>query len=85
MFLCCCLCRRPESSEGDDPCLEGGSVVQNKARLQGKRDRCSHRGGCRTLQHGWITVYVYGWDEQTDDEVFTVSDEEVEEERDRAE
>lgn len=39
----------------------------------------------KTWMHYCVYVYVYGWNEQTDDQVFTVNDKEIERERDRAE
>lgn len=36
------------------------------------------------LHHGYIHLYAYGWNKQTDDQIFTVSDKQ-ERERDRAE
>lgn len=68
----CCLCRRPELSEGEDIRLEGRSDIQTKDRLQGKTDGCSPRG-VFVMERFTVHYNKEGLNEQTDDEIFTLS------------
>lgn len=57
-FCCCCLCRRSGHSEEEELHLKGRSELQIKDPLQGKMNRCSHRG---------ITYNKMGGMNRTDD------------------